>query len=68
MYIDFDKLAEAGFDVEPHKNGINIYAKDAKSPEALIDLLKDEYNIKPMFAYAMAEDLHEYQILSALKQ
>lgn len=45
---------------------IEIYPEHPKEPQALIDLLVEEYGLKQHFAYMLAEDLHQYQVVSAL--
>jgi hypothetical protein len=67
MRIDFKKLDKAGFRVDVMDDGIEIYPINHKSPDALINLLRSEYGILPVFAYAMVDDLHDYQVMSALK-
>jgi NMD protein affecting ribosome stability and mRNA decay len=67
MKIDFKKLEKAGFEVVVKEDGIYIYPRELKSADVLIDVLKEEYGIAPLYAHSMAEDLHQYQVLTVLK-
>jgi len=73
MQIHFGKLEKRGFKTEILKNshgaavGIDIYPIDHKDTTRLIELLETEYGIGGAFAGMVLDDLHVYQVLTALR-
>lgn len=66
MRIDLDKLRSEGYHVEASDRCVEIWPREAANPEMLIDILKEEYALAPMYVEGVLELVHKYQILSII--
>ncbi len=66
MKIDIQKMKQSGFVIHIEKDYITIEPHSGKDPAPLVELLKSEYGLRPLYAWDVVENMVNYQIVSAM--
>lgn len=67
MLINFKALEKKGFIVNKVPEGVEIIPAHAKDIGPLLDIIEREYGVGKPYSWVITEDIHEFQVLSALR-